>query len=102
MSRFAGLSCKSILYCSPEQPPPMTATRSTPVGRPCFVSSDETFFAALSVSFIKRSSPTRKFGVVVVLFVAAAAIMIERLLHSIVSPSERQQTHLQRALESPY
>src|SRR4051812_45872243 len=62
MSRLAGASCKSILYCSPEQPPPTTATRSTPLARPCLVSSVETFLAALAVSFTKRSSPNRKFG----------------------------------------
>ncbi len=62
MSRFAGPSCKSILYCRPEQPPPTTATRKTPFGRPCFVSSVETFCAALGVSLTSRSSPTRKFG----------------------------------------
>src|SRR5438874_206682 len=63
MSRFAGPSCKSILYCNPEQPPPTTATRNTPLGRPCLVSNVPTFFAALSVSLIKRSSPVRKVGV---------------------------------------
>src|SRR5688500_15117455 len=47
ISRFAGASCKSILYCKPEQPPPITATRSTPLGRPCFDSSVLTRFAAL-------------------------------------------------------
>ena len=31
MSRLAGPSTRSILYCSPEQPPPMTATRKAPV-----------------------------------------------------------------------
>src|ERR1019366_238940 len=62
MSRLAGPSCKSILYCKPEQPPPTTATRSTPVGRPCLVSSVETLLAALAVSLTRRSSPVRKFG----------------------------------------
>src|ERR1043166_8920509 len=62
MSRLAGPSCKSILYCSPEQPPPTTATRSTPLGRPCLVSKELTFFAALWVSLIKRSSPVRNAG----------------------------------------
>src|SRR5438067_10739797 len=30
MSRLAGPSTRSILYCNPEQPPPITATRSAP------------------------------------------------------------------------
>src|ERR1051325_11728117 len=30
ISRLAGPSTRSILYCSPEQPPPITATRSAP------------------------------------------------------------------------
>src|SRR5687767_14733379 len=63
MSRFAGASCRSILYCSPEQPPPITATRNTPCGRPCFVSKELTFLAALGVTFTRRSSPTRNAGV---------------------------------------
>src|SRR5262245_42648752 len=61
-SRFAGPSCKSILYCNPEQPPPTTATRSTPFGRPCLASSEPTFFAAVGVTRISRSSPWRKVG----------------------------------------
>src|SRR6266540_982807 len=61
MSRFAGPSCKSILYCNPEQPPPTTATRNTPWGRPCLVNNELTFSAALCVTRISRSSPTRKF-----------------------------------------
>ena len=52
MSRLAGASCKSILYCSPEQPPPTTATRSTPWARPCLVSSELTLCAALGVTLI--------------------------------------------------
>ena len=39
-----------------------TATRSTPAGRPCFVSSDVTLPPAEEVSLISRSSPTRKPG----------------------------------------
>src|ERR1700748_98077 len=31
MSRFAGPSTRSILYCKPEHPPPITATRNAPV-----------------------------------------------------------------------
>ena len=62
MSRLAGWSCKSILYCNPEQPPPTTATRKTPPGRPCFCRSELTFCAAVEVTLINRSSPTRKFG----------------------------------------
>src|ERR1051325_7777110 len=73
MSREAGASCKSILYCSPEQPPPTTATRSTPCGRFCFVRSELTFSAALGVTLMSRSSPTRKLGAGVVLLVAEAA-----------------------------
>src|SRR5476651_1929773 len=74
MSRFAGASCKSILYCSPEQPPPTTATRSTPFGRPCFVNSVETFSAAFGVSLTSRSSPVRKFGADVGLMARLAII----------------------------
>src|SRR5688572_27583051 len=59
ISRLAGASCKSILYCNPEHPPPITATRNTPLGRPCFVSSVLTRCAALGDTLIKRSSPTR-------------------------------------------
>src|SRR5688572_19832284 len=66
ISRFAGASCRSILYCRPEQPPPMTATRNTPCGRPCFVSKELTFLAALGVTFTRRSSPTRNAGVAAV------------------------------------
>src|SRR5258706_12202966 len=63
MSLFAGASWRSILYCKPEQPPPTTATRSTPPGRPCRCSSDATLTAALVVNLISLSSPTRKAGV---------------------------------------
>src|SRR5438477_10269272 len=31
MSRLAGPSTKSILYCNPEHPPPITATRKAPL-----------------------------------------------------------------------
>src|SRR3954451_11750060 len=62
ISRLAGASCKSILYCNPEQPPPTTATRSTPEGRPCFVKSELTLCAALAVSLTSRSSPVRNAG----------------------------------------
>src|SRR5579863_7536250 len=74
-SRFAGPSCKSILYCNPEHPPPTTATRKTPWARPCFVSSEPTFRAALGVTLINRSSPTRKLGGVMVLFGVVAIII---------------------------
>src|SRR5262245_52945384 len=60
ISRLAGASWRSILYCRPEQPPPTTATRKTPCGRPCRVSSELTFLAALAVTLIRRSSPMRK------------------------------------------
>src|SRR3984893_6140706 len=57
MSRLAGPSTKSILYCRPEQPPPITATRSAPLGRPCFSSSDDNLRDAPSVTLIRRSLP---------------------------------------------
>src|SRR5438105_15352867 len=55
MSRGAGPSTKSILYWSPEQPPPMTATRNAPCGRPCFSRSDLSRRDAFSVTLINRS-----------------------------------------------
>src|SRR5437868_12058468 len=57
MSRGAGPSTKSILYWSPEQPPPMTATRNAPCGRPCFSRSDLSRRDAFSVTLINRSFP---------------------------------------------
>ena len=57
MSRLAGPSTRSILYCNPEQPPPITATLSAPCGRPCRCSNCESFAAALPVTFTKRSFP---------------------------------------------
>src|SRR5437660_242000 len=57
----------------------MTATRRTPLGRPCFASREPTFLAALAVSLISRSSPTRKVGAAAGLL-AAFAIMIQRLI----------------------
>src|SRR5580658_2605170 len=80
MSRLAGPSCKSILYCRPEQPPPRTATRSTPLVRPCLLSRVATFLAALAVSLTSRSSPTRKLGAAVGL-VAMLAIIFD--LHQV-------------------
>src|SRR5205807_8882270 len=74
MSRLAGPSCRSILYCRPEQPPPTTATRSTPVGRPCFANSELTFCAALVVNLTRRSSPVRKVGAPLGLFKVLAII----------------------------
>src|ERR1700687_1869485 len=62
ISRLAGPSCKSILYCSSEQPPPTTATRRTPCSLPCFCRRELTVCAAVGVTLIKRSSPTRKGG----------------------------------------
>src|SRR6185295_15019203 len=76
ISRLAGPSCKSILYCSPEQPPPTTATRKTPWARPCLVRRELTFFAALDVTLIRRSSPTRKLGEVVGWLAGAAIIVL--------------------------
>ena len=57
MSRFAGPSTRSILYCRPEQPPPITATRNAPVARPCFSSSEFSFRDAFSVTLMRRSLP---------------------------------------------
>src|SRR2546421_6879952 len=57
MSRFAGPSTRSILYCSPEQPPPMIATRKAPWARPCFCRSDMSLPAAFSVTLTRRSLP---------------------------------------------
>src|SRR6266550_1088300 len=74
MSRLAGPSWRSILYCRPEQPPPTTATRSTPVGRPCLVSKVVTLVAALDVNLISRSSPVRKAGAATGLVAAFAII----------------------------
>src|SRR5271156_6391598 len=88
MSRFAGASCKSILYCRPEQPPPMTATRNTPFGRPCFVSNVETFCAALEVNLTSRSSPTRKFGCAE-LDLAMLAIIRQQQLNGLSSKRQR-------------
>src|SRR5262249_36054713 len=75
MSRLAGPSTRSILYCNPEQPPPMTATRSAPCGRPCRCNNCESFAAALPVTFTRRSFPilyfisltgvTREYGICV-------------------------------------
>src|SRR5678810_931207 len=93
MSRLAGLSCKSILYCKPEQPPPTTATRSTPAGRPCLVKRDPTFVAALGVSLIRRSSPTRKVGAPVGLVVLLAIICI-CLLYTSDAADERSSVDL--------
>src|SRR5437868_6072465 len=64
MSRLAGPSWRSILYWRPLQPPPTTATRSTPSGRFWRWRSVLTLRAALGVTLTKRSSPTRKFGAV--------------------------------------
>src|SRR6266446_5003910 len=60
ISRFAGPSTKSILYCRPEQPPPITATRSAPCGRPCLVSSEVSLVPAFSVTFTSFSLPILK------------------------------------------
>src|SRR5580658_6975108 len=76
MSRLAGPSCKSILYWRPEQPPPMTATRNTPLARPCLDKSVATFRAALVVSLTSRSSPTRKLGAAIGLLAMLAIILL--------------------------
>src|SRR4051812_7661820 len=57
MSRFAGPSTRSILYCNPEHPPPITATRNAPVARPCFSRSEFSFRDAFSVTLMRRSLP---------------------------------------------
>src|ERR1700736_5273702 len=57
MSRFAGASTRSILYCKPEQPPPITATRNAPLARPCFSRSELSFREAFSVTLMRRSLP---------------------------------------------
>src|SRR5262249_11903831 len=74
MSRLAGPSCRSILYCSPEQPPPPAATRSTPLGRPCRVNKPLTLPAAVGVNRIRRSSPTRKVGAATAVLLTLAII----------------------------
>src|SRR5882724_12830784 len=74
MSRLAGPSWRSILYCNPEQPPPTTATRSTPAGRPCLVSRVVTLVAAFGVNLSSRSSPVRKAGAAAGLLEAFAII----------------------------
>src|SRR3954466_8767900 len=100
ISRFAGLSCKSILYCSPEHPPPTTATLRTPCGRPCLVSKEFTFFAALGLTLISRSSPTRKPGATGDLFAEAAIIGLHKLsslhrqVNALVSRSPPGNGHL--------
>src|SRR5215468_9311201 len=57
MSRGAGPSTKSILYCRPEQPPPITATRRAPSGRPWRVRSEVSFLPARSVILQSFSLP---------------------------------------------
>src|SRR3954453_16915856 len=74
MSRLAGASCRSILYCRPEHSPPTTAPRSTPFARPCFASREETFLAAVGLTLISRSSPIRKPGVLALLLALAEII----------------------------
>src|SRR5437868_15484963 len=56
-SRGAGPSTRSILYCRPEQPPPITARRKAPSGRPCFSSRELRRRAAFSVTRINFSLP---------------------------------------------
>src|SRR5476649_2061407 len=91
MSRLAGPSCRSILYCKPEQPPPTTATRNTPFARPCLVSRVETLLAALAVSLTRRSSPVRKFGADVGLLARLAIIFNSQQV-------SRSHAHRQRVL----
>src|SRR5262249_29854247 len=69
MSRFAGPSTRSILYCNPEHPPPITATRKAPCGRPCRASSELNFAPAASLSFSSFSFPILTFGTVAVVIV---------------------------------
>ena len=91
MSRLAGPSTRSILYCNPEQPPPMTATRSAPWGRPCRCSNCESFAAALPVTFTKRSFP-------ILYFTSVAAITRE--YGSAPPKSKRRERRVGGSLEN--
>src|SRR5438132_890950 len=88
-SRFAGPSCKSILYCNPEQPPPTTDTRNTPVARHCFCSNVDTRLAELGVTLIKRSSLTRKLGCEVGVMTGFAITRRINCLFCVASSEER-------------
>ncbi len=57
ISRATGPSTRSILYCNPEHPPPITATRRAPPGRPCRLKSVFSFTDAASVTLISFSLP---------------------------------------------
>ena len=57
ISRGAGPSTRSILYWRPEHPPPITASRRAPCGRPCFSSNELSRRAAFSVTLISFSLP---------------------------------------------
>src|SRR5437016_14646480 len=57
ISRGAGPSTRSILYCKPEQPPPITARRNAPSGPPCFSRSELKRRAAFAVTLISFSLP---------------------------------------------
>ena len=55
---FAGPSTRSILYCSPEQPPPTTATRSAPFSsRPCLRNNPSSRSDAAGSTLIRVSLP---------------------------------------------
>src|SRR5258707_506373 len=53
MSRSLGPSTRSIVYCKPEQPPPITARRNAPFGLPFSSSSDASLHAAVSVTLLR-------------------------------------------------
>jgi hypothetical protein len=73
----------------PEQPPPTTATRKTPLGRPCFCRRELTFWAAAGQTLISRSSPTRKLaGEAALEADCLPAIMPQHILHR--AKSQRQ------------
>ena len=54
---ISGAIDRSILYCRPEQPPPITATRNAPCGRPCFSRRENNLREAFSVTLMRRSLP---------------------------------------------
>ena len=62
MARLAGPSTRSILYWRPEQPPPMTARRKAPLGRPWRVRSELSFSEAFSVILQSFSLPRVTLG----------------------------------------
>ena len=57
ISRSFGPSTRSMTYCRPEHPPPMTARRNAPSGLPFSSSNDANLRAAFSVTLMSRSLP---------------------------------------------